>query len=132
VIGSLLLEFVDGVEEVVSEGGGREGRGVYEARRRRRRPAREERFPGWSAVSTTRGLVEPMLSSGAFEAKPMHFGGITLRYENRHVSSIRHGLQREGSAAREGDFFLGREGLALAADLGFRNFTYWLAIAQTW
>jgi hypothetical protein len=27
VIGSLLLEFVDGVEEVVSEGGGREGRG---------------------------------------------------------------------------------------------------------
>jgi hypothetical protein len=68
---------------------------------------------------------------GVYE-QPMHFGGITLRYENRHVSSIRHGLQREGSAAREGDFFLGREGLALAADLGFRNFTYWLAIAQTW
>jgi hypothetical protein len=131
VIDSLLLEFVDGVEEVVSEGGGREGRGVYEARRRRRRPAREERFPGWSAVSTTRGLVEPMLSSGAFEAKPMHFGGITLRYENRHVSSIRHGCKGGVCSARRG-FFLGREGLALAADLGFRNFTYWLAIAQTW
>jgi hypothetical protein len=38
----------------------------------------------------------------------MHFGGITLRYENRHVSSIRHGCKGRGLQREKGIFFRSR------------------------